>query len=112
MSTPNPEEHNRIVSAGINIAKSKLIDKLTPPDESDFRLMQRRFKDVVFKVVALIKPIHDAERDAGKTPDKEAMFTTACNLFVNEIASANFSKDELLYITALVHAGMLIDQLM
>lgn len=110
MPTPNPEEHARIVTAGIDIAKRKLSDMLAPPPMTDVQIMQARFRAIATKVQGQVKQISDVLIAEGRSIDKADLTETAAKLFLDEMGK-KFTYDELCWICAIVHAGIFVDMI-
>lgn len=108
-----PEEHKRIVSAGLNIIKAKNPDLVTAPKQDDLDILLEKMQSATKHVRSLVGPIDDAVRAAGRSHDKKQLFQTIVKFYVEQFGRKDvWSNDEIIFACAMAHASMMIDQIM
>lgn len=95
-----PEEHKRIVRAGLNKLSFNRPEKLDP-----VRLLMAKVQKSQQSVRALIQPI----AEAGGRKDETAMFDLTVKGFLEEFK--NYDKEEVLQLCVMLYAAQMMEQL-
>lgn len=109
MSTPNPEEHKRIVDAAVNIMKKNNPDILTPAPKDDLDTFMERLETATIHVRNQFKPIYDVHQEQAKSLDNKQTLIHLHKLYLEQFKS--WPKDDLVFACALIHAHTLKETL-